>query len=50
MCQDIQKATRQKTALYMLQLQTDHFVEQCNQSIKSTANDDGNDYHYKGVK
>jgi hypothetical protein len=50
MCQDIQKATRQKTALYMLQLQTDHFVEQCNQAIKSTANIDGNGYHYKGVK
>lgn len=50
MAQEIKKAARQKNPLYMLQLQADHFVSKCNKNIKSNANDDGDDYHYKGVK
>ncbi len=50
MGQEIKKAARQKNPLYMLQLQADYFVSQCNKAIKSNANDDGDDYHYKGVK
>jgi len=50
MAQEIKKAARQKNPLYMLQLQADHFVSECNKNIKSNANDDGDDYHYKGVK
>jgi hypothetical protein len=50
MGQEIKKAARQKNPLYMLQLQADYFVSECNKAIKSNANDDGDDYHYKGVK
>jgi len=50
MANEIKKAARQKNPLYMLQLQTDYFISECNSCIKQNANDDGDDYHYKGLK